>query len=169
MDVTEIPKGIYTHVHFAFADITPDFKVSISKLQGPFNKFLKTSGFKKIVAFGGWDFSTQPETHAIFRIGVTKDAREKLATNLANFVLQNNLDGIDFDWEYPGVPDMNWLPPSSKNEGPDYAEFLKLMRYKLPNKSISIAAPASYWYLKAFPMEEIAKHVDYIVYMTSDV
>ena len=34
------------------------------------------------------------------------------------------------------------------------------------NKTISIAAPASYWYLKGFPIKDMAPVVDYIVYMT---
>jgi len=36
-------------------------------------------------------------------------------------------------------------------------------------KTLSIAAPASYWYLKAFPIEAISAVVDYIVYMTYDL
>lgn len=32
-----------------------------------------------------------------------------------------------------------------------------------------MAAPASYWYLKAFPIADMAKEVDYIVYMTYDL
>ncbi|KAB5566215.1 hypothetical protein GE09DRAFT_1272654 [Coniochaeta sp. 2T2.1] len=41
---------------------------------------------------------------------------------------------------------------------------------KLPSgKSLSIAAPASYWYLKEFPIGEMSKQVDYIVFMTYDL
>lgn len=43
------------------------------------------------------------------------------------------------------------------------------MKKKLPGKSVSIAAPASYWYLKQFPIDEIGDVVDYIVYMTYDL
>lgn len=46
-----------------------------------------------------------------------------------------------------------------------YLRFLTTLKNKLPNKSLSIAAPASYWYLKAFPIDRIAAVVDYIVYM----
>jgi chitinase len=61
---------------------------------------------------------------------------------------------------------MNWLPPSNPDEGPNYLEFLKLVRSKLPaSKSLSIAAPASFWYLKAFPIGKISSVVDYIVYV----
>lgn len=44
------------------------------------------------------------------------------------------------------------------------------MRSKLPEgKTLSIAAPASYWYLKAFPIDNMAKQLDYIVFMTYDL
>lgn len=44
-----------------------------------------------------------------------------------------------------------------------------MLKNLLPGKTVSIAAPASYWYLKAFPIAEISKVVDYIVFMTYDL
>jgi chitinase len=168
MDVDDIPAGRYTHIHYAFADMNNDYKVGVDR--DMFDRFRKSNkGFQKIISFGGWAFSTEIQTAYIFRHGVGVANRERLATSLTKFVLQEGLDGIDFDWEYPSVPDMPWLPKSSPNEASDYLEFLRLVRKKLPNKSISIAAPASYWYLKAFPIKEISEVVDYIVYMTYDL
>ena len=44
------------------------------------------------------------------------------------------------------------------------------MKKKLPKgKTMSIAAPASFWYLKAFPIKKMAEELDYIVYMTYDL
>ena len=57
----------------------------------------------------------------------------------------------------------------SEDDGPNYLAFLKVLRGKLSDKSISIAAPSSYWYLKAFPIADISEVVDYIVYMTYDL
>ncbi|KFY56270.1 hypothetical protein V496_06715 [Pseudogymnoascus sp. VKM F-4515 (FW-2607)] len=54
----------------------------------------------------------------------------------------------------------------------DIANFViahKLDGRLLPGKSLSIAAPASYWYLKGFPIAKISTVVDYIVYMTHDL
>ncbi|KAG5913016.1 hypothetical protein E4U42_001573, partial [Claviceps africana] len=63
----------------------------------------------------------------------------------------------------PGVP-----PRDNPNEGADYAAFLKLLRSKLDKgKTLSIAAPGSYWYLLQFPIQEISETVDYIVLMTN--
>lgn len=69
-----------------------------------------------------------------------------------------------------GAPDIPGIPPGSKDDGPNYLEFLKAVRRRLPReKTLGIAAPASFWYLKGFPIEEISKVVDYIVYMTYDM
>jgi chitinase len=169
MNVADIPRNKYTRIHFAFADITLDYQVSVNRFTDQWEMFRKAKGYKRILAFGGWDFSTSASTASIFRDGVRPGNRERLASNLVNFILNNDLDGIDFDWEYPSVPDMDWLPRSSPDEGPDYVAFLRLVRSKLPQKSISIAAPASFWYLKGIPIEEIATIVDYVVYMTYDL
>jgi hypothetical protein len=169
MDIQDIPNNKYTYIHYAFADITPDYQVSVDRFKDQWEKFRRAKGYKRILAFGGWEFSTSASTAAIFREGVRSGRRERLASNVVDFILKNDLDGVDFDWEYPSVPDMDWLPRSSPDEGPNYAEFLRLVRSKLPQKSISIAAPASFWYLKGMPIEEIGRIVDYIVYMPYDL
>jgi GH18 family chitinase len=77
---------------------------------------------------------------------------------MADFIIKKNMDGIEFDWEHPSVPDMDWLPKSDPREASNYLPILKLMGKKFPaDKSISIAAPASYWYLKQFPIVEMAE------------
>ena len=169
LDVLDIPDR-YTHVHFAFVDVTPDFAIDTSKVQEQWDRFLKLQHAKRIVSFGGWAFSTENGTYKIFRQAVTKDHREQFSNNLVNFIESNNLDGVDFDWEYPGAPDLPVDDPDDPNNGNVYLEFLSLMREKLPkSKTVAIAAPASFWYLKAYPMGEIAKIVDYVVYMTYDL
>jgi GH18 family chitinase len=47
--------------------------------------------------------------------------------------------------------------------------FLAILKNLLPGRTVAIAAPASYWYLKQFPIKEISRVVDYIVYMTYDL
>ncbi|RYP70405.1 hypothetical protein DL771_005526 [Monosporascus sp. 5C6A] len=86
------------------------------------------------------------------------------------FIVSEGLDGVDSDWEYPGATDIPGIPPGSDQDGPNYWEFLKLVRERLPSgKTIGIPAPASYWYPKRFPMAEVAEVVDYIIYMTYDL
>ena len=115
--------------------------------------------------------STSPATYAIFRNAVSAANRATFATNLANFVTRWGLDGIDIDWEYPGAQDIGDIPPASLDDGPNLAAFLVLLRSRLgTSKSLSIATPASYWYLKGFPtIATMAASLDYIVYMTYDL
>jgi chitinase len=84
--------------------------------------------------------------------------------------MANGMDGVDFDWEYPGATDIRGIPPGSPEDGTNYLSFLQMVRKELPPQySISIAAPASYWYLRGFPIANISSVVDYIVYMTYDL
>ncbi|KAJ6016093.1 hypothetical protein N7540_010684 [Penicillium herquei] len=170
MNAYTINQAKYTHVHYGFGIIDTDFSVTSGPNPDQFEYFTELGGVKKIVSFGGWDFSTDADTYMIFREGVTADNRDTLATNVADFVTSNDLDGVDFDWEYPGEPDIPGIPAGSDEDGDNYLAFLKVVREKLgTDKIISIAAPASYWYLKAFPISEISEVVDYIIYMTYDL
>merc|ERR1712093_5911 len=67
MDVTRIPSGKYTHVHFAFATVDKSMGVDVTKSSDQFSKFTKMTGFSKILSFGGWTFSTDPATFQNFR------------------------------------------------------------------------------------------------------
>ncbi|KAL4879465.1 hypothetical protein BJY04DRAFT_220061 [Aspergillus karnatakaensis] len=171
MDVTDIDTDWFTHIHFAFGDITPDFKVDVAPVQEQFDKLKAMEGgsIKRILSFGGWAFSVERPTYTIFREGVTPENRLNFANNVVSFINEHGLEGVDFDWEYPAAPDLPDIPPGIIEEGKNYLEFLKLVKRRLPNKSVSIAAPASYWYLKGYPIEEIGKVVDYIIYMTYDL
>lgn len=104
--VAPVMGGKYRHIHFAFPDLTPSFTVDVSKYQSQFDGFKQLSnlGAKKIVSFGGWDFSNSAASYAVFRNMVATELnRQKAARNIIRFVTDNNLDGVDFDWEYPGV------------------------------------------------------------------
>lgn len=170
MGVEEIPPNRYSHIHFAFATVTPAFDVNTSTVDYELEKFTKMKGFKKILSFGGWSFSTDQDTFQLFRDATKKENRIVFVNNLINFLNFNDLDGLDFDWEYPGAPDIPNITPGSAEEGDNYLEFLQLLRSRLSNgKSISIALPASFWYLKQYPVKEMAKYVDYFIYMTYDL
>ncbi|KAH8703812.1 hypothetical protein BGW36DRAFT_288853 [Talaromyces proteolyticus] len=173
-DAMQIDPTGYTNLHFGFGVLNPNYSVdttfgddSLSAFE--FSQFLRITGPAKILSFGGWAFSTDPSTYMIFRDGVTSANAKSMATNMANFIIQNNLDGIDIDWEYPGAPDIPGIPPASSDDGANYLTFLTILKSLLPNKTVSIAAPSSYWYLKNFPIQKIAAVVDYIIFMTYDL
>ncbi|KAL4910704.1 hypothetical protein BDW74DRAFT_172175 [Aspergillus multicolor] len=95
--------------------------------------------------FRGWGLLTDTYTHCIFWNGVRGENRHSLPANVVQFILDNDLDGGDFDWEYPGVahgiPDIN---QDNLNSGESHSEFLKSVRDQLPeDKSILMALPSS--------------------------
>ncbi|KAF2809813.1 putative glycosyl hydrolase, family 18 [Mytilinidion resinicola] len=163
----------YTHIHFAFANITRgDFNVDISdeKAKEQFEIFKGMTGVKKIISFGGWDFSTAPGTFSVLREAVLPANRDKFKSNLIAFMNKHNLDGIDVDWEYPGAPDIPSIPSDDPQNGMNYYKLLSSLKASVgSSKSVSFAAPASFWYLKSFPIKQMAQDIDYIIYMTYDL
>ncbi|KAJ6032219.1 glycoside hydrolase [Penicillium herquei] len=171
MDVSKLQgTSYYTDIHWAFANLTESWEVDVSGEQEQFDGLLNLTGVNRVLSFGGWGFSTSAYTYSILRSGVQEANRQTFADNIVSFMNKYDLEGVDFDWEYPGATDIPGIPADSSDSGENYLEFLKLVRAQLPNATtLSIAAPASYWYLKNFPIKEISEVVDYIVYMTYDL
>ena len=62
----------------------------------------KKLDLKRIVSFGGWAYSTEPATYNIIRRAIINNS-DTFARNLAQFAKDKDIDGIDINWEYPGV------------------------------------------------------------------
>ncbi|GKZ37253.1 hypothetical protein AbraIFM66950_008710 [Aspergillus brasiliensis] len=171
-DISQLDFSAYTHIYFSFGVLSSSYVVQIPNVTASyeFNLFKQIQGAKRILSIGGWAFSTDPSTYMIFREGVTATNRLTMATNIANFIKDNDLDGVNIDWEYPGAPDIPGIPAASTDDGDNYLAFLVVLRNLLGNnKEITIAAPSSYWYLKGFPIKKMAPVLDYIIYMTYDL
>ncbi|KAL7946058.1 glycoside hydrolase family 18 protein [Trichoderma barbatum] len=109
-----------------------DLKASVEDPRGLFEHFRGLSGIKRIAAFGGWSFSVGVDTYATLRQAIKPEHCELFAVEVVNFLKSNNLDGVDFDWEYPGATDLP-IPAGSPDDP------------KLPiGMTLSIAAPALY-------------------------
>lgn len=164
--------GSYTHMHWGFLDINPKtWKLVINDPHKQWDGFKNLPDMKRVVSLGGWAYSTEKPTFDIIRRAII-DNGETFATNLVTFAKNEGIDGIDIDWEYPGATDIivDGKPIGQKGDGEAYLKFLTTLKKKAgTDLLVSIAAPASYWYLKAFPIAKIAAVIDYIVYMTYDL
>lgn len=58
MDASELP-STYSHIHYAFGSITTDYQVDLSAYIDQFTTFAASTGFKRVLSFGGWSFSTE--------------------------------------------------------------------------------------------------------------
>ncbi|KAF1971118.1 class V chitinase Chi100 [Bimuria novae-zelandiae CBS 107.79] len=171
MPVNNIDTSVYTHVHFSFITLNKDLSINSSDVADQLPLLRGMSGIKKIVSVGGWTFSTDPSTYTIFRDAVTSSAnRQTLINNVVKFLNDYQLDGIDWDWEYPDEPDIPGIPAGAQAESIGYFLLLDELKQAMPaGKTVSITAPASYWYLQYFPIQALSLVVDYIVYMTYDL
>lgn len=90
---------------FSFGTLDTSYNVQTGDTPSTFQfaRFKAVAGVKKIFAIGGWTFSTDPSTYSVFRDGVTAANRQTMANSIAQFVKSNDLDGVNIDWEYPGV------------------------------------------------------------------
>jgi hypothetical protein len=103
MRAEDLQNSSYTHIHWAFAGVNADFTVNITDDgDSQFSQFRQLTGVKRIVSFGGWGYSTDPATYDTLRSAMTEANRDTFVNNIKDFAVQNNLDGIDIDWEYPG-------------------------------------------------------------------
>jgi GH18 family chitinase len=95
--------GSYTHIYWAFAEIDPaSWSVVIKDKKNQWADFKTIPNVKRIISFGGWAYSTEPATYNILRSAIIKH-REAFADNIVQFIKDEGIDGVDIDWEYPGV------------------------------------------------------------------
>ncbi|RAO73094.1 uncharacterized protein BHQ10_009106 [Talaromyces amestolkiae] len=172
--ITQIDTTAYTHIHMSFATLNTDFSYNLSSVGSQWEDFLALTDVKRILTVGGWSFSTDASSYDIFRQAVSSSAnRQTLITNTIDLLEQWDLDGIDWDWEYPGEPDIPGIPADTDSDAQNFFLFLfelsQQMLVSTPDKSLSTTAPSSFWYMKAIPIEAISKVVDYIVLMTYDL
>lgn len=97
----------YTHMHWAFGSIDEDLSIHVNDPHDQWDGFMQLKDTKKIVSFGGWGFSTDVSTYDILRKAMNPDNRDKFVSNLVSFAKDKGIDGIDIDWEYPGVCNCN--------------------------------------------------------------
>ena len=164
-----IDPRVYTRLNFAFGNISkgvmidPPTSEEISEIKEFIALKEINHSLKTLVSVGGWTFNdpgpTRYESHEI----VSTSGLVKLSSELFKEI---RFDGIDIDYEYPTAEDRGGSPEDTEN----YLQLVKEMRSAFGDEYlITIAAPASYWYLRHFKIGEMSKYLDFINVMTYDI
>lgn len=172
-----IPAEKLTHINYAFANVENGVIAHIEgrsesdRLNFIVLNSLKTRNpdLKILVSIGGWTHS-KGFSDAV----LTEESRKKLTNSGIDFLLKYNLDGLDFDWEYPGYPgDNNPYRPEDKE---NFVAMLKGFREALDSIGnvegkhylSTIATGGFRGYLEANDLAAAQKYLDFINIMAYD-
>lgn len=175
----QIPAEHLTQINYAFAQIDPDTLTIALENEAHDNKNLaalrklrqQNEHLKLLISVGGWSDSRYFSDAAS-----TAARREKFAASCVDFVVEQELDGVDLDWEYPvsgGAPGMVHRLADKQN----FTKLLQELRTQLDRQgrrdgkkySLTIAGAAGSWYLNQIEAVKAADIVDHIFLMGYDL
>ncbi len=122
-----------------------------------------------VVSVGGWTWSGNFSDMAL-----TRRSRGRFIDSAVRFVEKYNLDGVDIDWEYPGIAGNNnkFRPEDKQN----YTLLLMELRQRFDREGrrlgrhlvTSIATGASHNFLAHTEMAKVQRYVETVNLMTYD-
>jgi chitinase len=166
-----------THINYAFIDIK-NGRAFLSNEKTDTTNFRKLNLLKKdnpdlkiLISIGGWAWSEN------FSDAVLTDSSRKIfAESAVSIIKSHTLDGVDIDWEYPGMPgeDGNvYRPEDKQNFTLMFAEIrreLDVLEKSSGEKKLLTTAVAGFEeFLKHSEMDKASKFLDYVNLMTYDL
>jgi chitinase len=122
-----------------------------------------------LVSVGGWLWSTN-----FSEVSRTPGSRNVFVQSVIEFLQQFELDGLDVDWEYPGMTGAGH--PFREQDKENFTRLLRELRQRFDRETkrthrklyLSIAAGASEEYLDHVEMRKVQRYVDTINLMAYD-
>lgn len=122
-------------------------------------------GVKILLSVGGWG------ADGFSQAALTARGRESMAESAAALVTEYGLDGIDIDWEYPGMA-LAGIGANAKDRE-NFTLLLQAVREGLDAAGsgylLTIAAGGDSYFTRQTNMEEAAGFLDYVQLMTYDL
>jgi chitinase len=164
-----------SHINYAFVDIKDNRAWLHSEATDTVN-LRKLVAFKKqnpalkiLISIGGWTWSKN------FSDAVLTDTSTcNFARSAVDIVTKYNLDGVDIDWEYPGMMgDSNVYRQQDKE---NYTNLFKQLRSQLDSVGkidgkkylVTTAVGGSMAYIEHTEMDKVQLYTDYINIMSYD-
>ena len=165
-----------THINYAFVNVQDSLAV-LTNIETDSTNFRKLNKLKLInpdlkivISIGGWAWSENFSDAVL-----TESSRKKFAKSSVDILREYDLDGVDIDWEYPGMKgeEGNIYRPEDKE---NFTLMFKAIREELDQlekeKSkkylLTTAVGGSKSFIENTNMGEVAKYTDYILIMTYD-
>lgn len=122
-----------------------------------------------LISVGGWLWSG-----GFSDVSLTRQSRAIFISSVADFVRRHQLDGLDIDWEYPGMPGAeNHFRAEDKHNYTLLMKELRLRFNKLEGELhrplyVTVATGATSDFLAHTEMNKVAKYVDAVNLMAYD-
>ncbi|MCS4433544.1 glycoside hydrolase family 18 protein [Aquiflexum gelatinilyticum] len=177
VDTAKIDAAKMTHINYAFANVI-DGKVMEGEGREKSDKenLTKLNSLKSLnpdlkilISIGGWTWSKGFSDAAL-----TEESRKIFTASAIDYLVRHDLDGLDFDWEYPGLPGDN--NPYRQEDKENFVLMLKSVREALDSLGsindthyLSTIASAGFKeYLDVNDLGQAQKYLDFINIMTYD-
>jgi chitinase len=155
---------IYSFLHLKGNKLAIDNKTDSLTLINVVNQKNKYPKLKVLVSLGGWG-----GCETCSDVFSSKEARMEFAISTADIIESFNADGIDLDWEYPGIsgfPGHSYKPEDREN----FTDLvIQLRRYMKKEDILSFAAGASNRFFKnSIEWDKVMPLVNNVNLMTYD-
>lgn len=122
-----------------------------------------------LVSVGGWLWSTNFSDMVL-----TEQSRRTFEDSVMEFLAQYNLDGLDIDWEYPGMPGAGH--PFRAEDKQNFTALVRELRYRFDayvrktgrRLYLTVAMGSSDDVIAHTEMRKVARYVDTVNLMTYD-
>jgi chitinase len=175
IDEGTIDAAKLTHINYAFVDVK-DSLAWLHNLATDTVNFRRLNNLKKInpqlkilISVGGWGWSENFSDAVL-----TPSSRKKFAQSNVTIVEEHNLDGVDIDWEYPGMKgEDNVFRPVDKENFTLMFQAIREELDKLSEKNgktyqLTTAIPCFTRFIEITEMGKAQQYLDYINLMAYD-
>jgi chitinase len=162
-----------TRINYAFSNILNDRMVIGSPADAQNFALLRSlrntnPNLTVLVSVGGWLWSTNFSDMAL-----TRDSRAIFEDSVMQFLTRYDLDGLDIDWEYPGMPGAGH--PFRPEDKHNFTALLGELRERFDASArrgrrlyLTIAMGASDEVIANTEMQKVQRYVDTVNLMTYD-
>ncbi|MCE6987734.1 glycoside hydrolase family 18 protein [Dyadobacter sp. CY323] len=176
VNADEIDAEKLTHINYAFVNVQDSLAVLTNLATDSIN-FRKLNGLKLknpdlkiVISIGGWSWSENFSDAVL-----TETSRAKFAKSSVDIIRQFDLDGVDIDWEYPGMrgEEGNIFRPEDKQ---NFTLMFKAIREELNvlekekgrKYLLTTAVGGSDSFIEHTEMGLAQQYLDYVLIMTYD-
>lgn len=165
-----IPVEKLTHIIYSFTNVIDgEMKFRNEEAAGPKIEALvkqkeRNPDLKVMIACGGWG------ADGFSDMALTEESRAKFIKSASEFITKYKLDGMDMDWEYPGISGAGTMarPEDTKN----FTALMKGLREMLDEfdapKVLTFASAGWKRYYDFVDMDEVMKYANFTNVMTYD-